>query len=54
MSEYKCYIKSDPSQEAIAVVKAEGINEAIIYFATQKKLLMEDFVRIFSVSKIER
>ena len=54
MSKYKCFSKSDSSQEAIAVVEAEGINEAIVYFATQKKLPMGDFVRIFSVSKLER
>ena len=54
MSKFKCFSKSDSSQEAIAVVNAKDMNEAIIYFAAQKKLPIEDFIRIFSVSKLER
>ena len=54
MSKFKCFIKSDSNQEAIAVTDAKDLDDAIFYFAAQKKLPIEDFLRIFSVSELER
>ena len=54
MNKFKCYSKSDPSQEAISVGKAKDLDDAIFYFASLKKLPIEDFLRIFDVSEIER
>ena len=54
MGNYKCFSKADPSQEAIAITKAKDLDDAVFYFAAQKKLLIEDFLRIFSVSELER
>ena len=50
MKSYKCYNTSDTNQETVSVVEAENIHAAISYFAAQKKLSIEDFLRIFSVS----
>ena len=54
MSKFKCFSKSDSNQEAIAVVDAKDLDDAVFYFAALKKLPTEDFLRIFSVSKLQR
>ena len=54
MSKFKCFSKSDSNQEAIAVVDAKDLDGAVFYFAALKKLSTEDFLRIFSVSKLQR
>jgi len=54
MSKFKCYNKSDSSQEVISVIDAKDLDDAVFYFAAQKKLPIEDFLRIFSVSELER
>jgi hypothetical protein len=51
MKKYKCYNTSDTNQETVSVVEAENIHAAINYFAAQKKLPIENFLRIFSVVK---
>jgi hypothetical protein len=54
MKKFKCFSKSDTNQEAIAVAEADNLQAAQHYFAAQKKLPIEDFLRIFSISKIEQ
>ena len=49
MKKFKCYTTSDINQETVSVVEAENIPAAINYFAAQKKLSIENFLRIFSV-----
>jgi hypothetical protein len=51
MEKFKCYNTSDTNQETVSIVEAEDINAAINYFAAQKKLSVENFLRIFSVSE---
>ena len=51
MRKYKCYNTSDTNQETVSVVEAENTHAAINYFAAQKKLPIENFLRIFSVSE---
>lgn len=51
MKKFKCYTSSDTNQEAVAVVEAEDKQAAINYLAAQKKLPIENFLRIFSVSE---
>lgn len=51
MKKFKCYTASDSNQETISVVEAENTHAAINYFAAQKKLSVENFLRIFSVSE---
>lgn len=54
MKKYKCYITSDTSQEAVSIVEAVNPEAALNYFAAEKKLEVEKFVRIFSVSEWEQ
>lgn len=54
MNKYKCHTASDTNQETVSVVEAKNIHSAINYFAAQKKLSVENFLRIFSVSKWDR
>ena len=54
MKKYKCYIISDTSQEAVSIVEAANQEAALSYFAAEKKLEVEKFVRIFSVSEWEQ
>ena len=51
MKKFKCFSKSDTNQEAIAVAQANNLQAAQHYFAAQKKLPIEDFLHIFSVSE---
>ena len=51
MKKFKCWLKAGTNQEAIAVAQANNLQAAQHYFAAQKKLPMEDFLRIFSVSE---
>jgi hypothetical protein len=51
MHKFKCYNNSDTNQEPMSVVEAKNIHAAISYFAAQKKLPIEKFLRIFSVSE---
>jgi hypothetical protein len=51
MQKFKCYNTSDINQETVSIVEAENIHAAINYFAAQKKLSVENFLRIFSVSE---
>ena len=51
MKKFKCFTKSGTNQEAIAVAQANNIQAAQHYFAAQKKLPIEDFLHIFSVSE---
>lgn len=54
MKKYKCYITSDTSQEAVSIVEAVNPEAALNYFAAEKKLEVEKFVRLFSVSEWEQ
>ena len=54
MNKYKCHTASDTNQETISVVEAKNIHSAINYFAAQKKLSVENFLRIFSVVEWDR
>ena len=54
MKKYKCYITSDTNQEAVSVVEAVDSTAALNYFALEKKLEVEQFVRIFSISEWEQ
>jgi len=54
MQKFKCYNTSDINQETVSIVEAENIHAAINYFAAQKKLPIEKFLRIFSVSEWEQ
>ena len=54
MNKYKCHTASDNTQETVSVVEAKNIHSAINYFAAQKKLSVENFLRIFSVVEWDR
>ena len=54
MKKYKCYITSDTNQEAVSVVEAVDSTAALNYFASEKKLEVKQFVRIFSISEWEQ
>ena len=54
MKKYKCYITSDTNQEAVSVVEAVDSTAALNYFTSEKKLEVEQFVRIFSISEWEQ
>lgn len=54
MTKYKCYSKADPSKEAISTITAENSESAVKFFAAQKKLDVNKFLLIFSVSEWEQ
>ena len=54
MKKYKCFSISDSDQEAVSIIEAEDLDHAVNYFAAEKKLEVEKFVRIFSVSEWEQ
>ena len=52
MTGYKVFSLSDTSQEAITTRKAESLTEAENAFAKIKRLPIQDFKKIYGVSKI--
>ena len=54
MKKYKCYITSDVNQETVSIVEADDAASALKYFSAEKKLEVEQFVRIFSISEWEQ
>ena len=51
MLKFKSFSVNDPSKEAISKIKANTLEEAIDFFAAEKKLARESFIRIFSVEQ---
>lgn len=54
MTKYKCYSKADPLKEAISTITVEDLKSAVKFFAAQKKLDVNKFLLIFSVSEWEQ
>jgi hypothetical protein len=48
---YKFYSKQDTLKEAINSVHAVSKEDAIAYFANVKGIIVDDFVKIFSVDE---
>ena len=51
MKKFQYTIQADSRQEPLAVVEAVSQEAATNFFAAEKKLTTEDFLRIFSVSE---
>lgn len=47
----KFYFTLKNNDEPINVYTTESIGEAIVYFANQKKLTIDDFLKIYKVKK---
>ena len=49
MKKYYFYIKGDADKEAVSIVRAKNLTEAIQLFCLQKQLEEEDFLELFEV-----
>ncbi len=52
MEKYKYYNTSDPTEEAIGIIKAKNIKQAYLKAAKKKQLSMPIFIKIFNVKEI--
>jgi len=51
---YYFYSKSDIKKEPIKKLEASNKNKAILYFASMKQLLIDDFLKLYNVEGIEK
>ena len=49
MNRYKYFFKSDSKKEAIGIVKADELYEAIKKASAKKKLNLNEFIDLFNV-----
>ena len=52
MEKYKYYNISDPTEEAIGVIKAKNLKQAYLKAAKKKQLSMPIFIKIFNVKEL--
>lgn len=53
MKKYKYYSLADENEEAIGVIEAKTIDEAIILASDKKKLVLSEFLKIFRVKEVK-
>lgn len=52
MKQYKYYNTSDPTEEAIGIIKAKNLKQAYLKAAKKKQLSMPTFIKIFNVKEL--